>query len=115
MVSRKEPKINLFKKSNTLPCKVLKNILLTPEPGKGKRPKNEGRSEIHRIVLSLDHDKYPYLIGQSAGIIPPGEDPEKVAKGSENTAYTIRLYSISSPTHSIGLKEDSIEFIIKRD
>lgn len=111
----REPKINLFKKSQPLACRVLENRLLTPEPGKGKRPKKEGRSEIHRIVLAVDHGKYPYVIGQSAGIIPPGEDPEKVAKGSENTGYTVRLYSISSPTYSMGMKEDTIEFIIKRD
>ena len=115
MKSAREPKINLFKKSNPLPCKVLQNILLTPSPGQGKRPLKEGRAEIHRIILQLDHTKYPYVIGQSAGIIPPGQDPEKVAKGSENTGYTIRLYSISSPSHSLGMKEDSIEFIIKRD
>jgi len=111
----REPKINLFKKSNPLPCKVLKNIPLTPEPGKGKRPKKEGMADIHRIILELDHSKYPYVVGQSAGVIPPGKDPEKVAKGSENTDYSVRLYSISSPTYSMGMKEDSIEFIVKRD
>ncbi len=115
MKSVREPKINLFKKSNPLPCKVLHNILLTPPLGEGKRPYQEGRAEIHRITLQVDHSKYPYVIGQSAGIIPPGEDPEKVAKGSENTGYTIRLYSIASPSYSLGMKEDNIEFIIKRD
>ena len=115
MKSIREPKINLFKKSSPLLCKVVKNIKLTPDPGSGKRPKKEGRAEIHRIVLALDHTKYPYLIGQSAGIIPPGEDPEKVAKGSENTGYTIRLYSISSPSMGIDMSESTIEFIIKRD
>ncbi len=115
MKSKREPKINLFKKSSPLICKVLKNEILTPEPGQGKRPKKEGRAEIHRIILDLDHTKYPYIIGQSAGIIPPGDDPEKVAKGSENTGYTVRLYSISSPSLGIDKSENSIEFIIKRD
>jgi ferredoxin--NADP+ reductase len=110
-----EPKINLFKKSNPLICKVLQNIPLTPEPGQGKRPKKEGQACIHRITLALKHSEYPYLVGQSAGIIPPGEDPEKVAKGADNTAYTVRLYSISSPSYSMGMTEDNIEFIIKRD
>lgn len=111
----REPKINLFKKSNPLPCKVLKNIQLTPDPGKGKRPKKEGEACIHRIILELDHSKYPYVIGQSAGVIPPGKDPEKVAKGAENTDYAVRLYSIASPTYAMGMKEDSIELIVKRD
>ncbi len=115
MKQKREPKINLFKKSAPLIAKVLQNIQLTPEPGKGKRPKKEGIASIHRIIFEIDHSKYPYVIGQSAGIIPPGKDPEKVAKGSENTDYTVRLYSISSPTHSMGMKEDSIELIVKRD
>ncbi|MCB1141674.1 MAG: ferredoxin-NADP reductase [Leptospiraceae bacterium] len=115
MNPRKEPKINLFKKSNPLPCKVLENVQLTPNPGEGKRPVKEGHAVINRIKLQLDHEKYPYIIGQSAGVIPPGEDPAKVAKGSENTAYTVRLYSISSPTYGLDKKEDTIEFIIKRD
>ncbi|MEM7184796.1 MAG: FAD-binding oxidoreductase, partial [Spirochaetota bacterium] len=115
MKQTREPKINLFKKSAPLKAKVLKNIQLTPNPGEGKRPKKEGQASIHRIVLAIDHSQYPYVIGQSAGIIPPGEDPAKVAKGSANTDYTVRLYSISSPSYSIGMQEDSIEFVIKRD
>ena len=115
MKAPREPKINLFKKSSPLKAKVLKNIQLTPDLGKGKRPKKEGMASIHRIVIGINHSEFPYVIGQSAGIIPPGQDPEKVAKGSENTDYAIRLYSISSPTYSMGMKEDSIEFIIKRD
>jgi ferredoxin--NADP+ reductase len=111
----REPKINLFKKSNPLICKVLQNTELTPKPGEGKRPVKEGMACIHRIVLAMDHSKYPYVIGQSAGIIPPGKDPEKVAKGSDNTDYTVRLYSIASPTYGLDMKEQTIEFLIKRD
>jgi ferredoxin--NADP+ reductase len=115
MKKTREPKINLFKPSAPLKAKVLKNTQLTPNLGEGKRPKKEGLASIHHIVFSLDHSKYPYRIGQSAGIIPPGEDPEKVAKGSVNTRYTVRLYSIASPSFSMGMKEDTIELIVKRD
>ncbi|TGK11767.1 ferredoxin-NADP reductase [Leptospira fletcheri] len=111
----REPQINIFKKSNPYKAKVVSNVCLTPEPGKGNRPKKEGGSEIHRITLAVDHSVYPYVIGQSAGIIPPGEDPEKKAKGLADAAYTVRLYSIASPSYSFGMKEDNIEFIIKRD
>jgi ferredoxin--NADP+ reductase len=75
MKAPREPKINLFKKSAPLKAKVLKNIELTPEPGKGKRPKKEGIASIHRIVIGIDHSQFPFVIGQSAGIIPPGQDP----------------------------------------
>lgn len=115
MKKPREVKLNLFKKSNPYKAKVLKNVCLTPEPGKGKRPKKEGMASIHRISLAIDHSVYPYAIGQSAGVIPPGQDPDKVAKGLPDTGYAIRLYSIASPTYSMGMKEDSIEFIIKRD
>ncbi|PJZ71559.1 ferredoxin-NADP reductase [Leptospira perolatii] len=111
----REPQINIFKKSNPYKAKVVSNTLLTPTAGSGKRPKKEGDSQIHRIVVAIDHKQYPYVIGQSAGIIPPGEDPEKKAKGLADAAYTVRLYSISSPSYSFGMKEDTIEFIIKRD
>lgn len=109
------PQINLFKKSNPILATVISNLRLTPEAGLGKRPKSEGDSAIHRITLSVEHDKYPYMIGQSAGIIPPGQDPEKVAKGSPDPTYTIRLYSIASPSLSFGKTKDNIEFIVKRD
>lgn len=110
-----EPQINLFKKATPLRAKVVQNTLLTPKPGQGKRPLNEGEASIHRIVLSLNHAEYPYLIGQSAGVIPPGSDPKKVEKGLEDDAYTVRLYSIASPSHSFDKTKDNIEFIIKRD
>lgn len=109
------PQINLFKKSNPLLGKVISNVCLTPAPEKAKRPRSEGESAVHRITISLNHDTYPYLIGQSAGVIPPGNDPAKVEKGSPDTSYTIRLYSIASPSHSFGQTKDKIEFVIKRD
>ncbi len=110
-----DPHINLFKKSNPLCAKVIRNVCLTPEPGKGRRPLKEGVAAIHRITLAVDHSVYPYLVGQSAGVIPPGEDPKKVEKGLSDTGYTVRLYSIASPSHSFGKTKDTLEFIIKRD
>lgn len=109
------PQINLFKKSNPLQVKVISNTRLTPELGFGNRPKSEGDSAVHRIVLEVNHSVYPYMIGQSAGIIPPGEDPEKLAKGSADPSYTVRLYSIASPSYSFGQTKNRIEFIVKRD
>lgn len=118
MVAKKpvlEPQINLFKKANPYLATVKENIPLTPEAGKGKRPLKEGEAHIHRIILNVDHKVYPYLVGQSAGVIPPGQDPVKVEKGLADPAYTVRLYSISSPTYSFGESEDTMEFIVKRD
>ncbi|TGK90240.1 ferredoxin-NADP reductase [Leptospira bourretii] len=109
------PQINLFKKSNPILAQVIANSRLTPEPGKGKRPAKEGDSAVHRITIAVDHNTYPYMIGQSAGIIPPGVDPEKQAKGSADPSYTIRLYSIASPSFSFGQTKDNIEFVVKRD
>lgn len=107
--------INLYKKSNPLPVTVVSNVRLTQELGKSLRPAKEGEAAVHRITLSVKHDLYPYLIGQSAGIITPGEDPEKVKKGSPDVAYAVRLYSIASPSFSFGKTKDNIEFLIKRD
>ena len=110
---KRELKTNLFKKSTPYKSKVLKNIKLTPD--NGTRPKEEGKTDIHRITLEIDHKQLPYIIGQSIGVIPPGKDAVKVEKGLSDTNYTVRLYSIASPSHSFGMKEDSVDFIIKRD
>jgi ferredoxin--NADP+ reductase len=110
-----EAQINLYKKSSPFIAKVLKNECLTPSLGNSKRPKNEGEAIIHRITLAVPHDQYPYLIGQSAGVIPPGNDPIKVEKGSPDTGYTVRLYSIASPSHSFGKTKDTLELVVKRD
>ncbi len=115
MKSAIEPKINLFKKSNPYIAKVLKNEQLTPMPGQGKRPKKEGIAQIHKITLSVNHSEFPYIVGQSAGVIVPGDDPEKLAKGSENTGYAARLYSIASPTNSRDLNEKTLELVVKCD
>lgn len=109
------PQINLFKKSNPFKAKLIRSERLTPEKGKGKRPANEGESAIYRITLSLDHSVYPYLIGQSAGVIPPGLDPVKIEKGLPDTSYAVRLYSIASPSLGFGKTQNNIEFVIKRD
>ncbi|TGL02903.1 FAD-binding oxidoreductase [Leptospira levettii] len=109
------PQINLFKKSNPIQAQVLANTRLTPELGKGKRQAKEGEAAVHRITVAIDHSVYPYMIGQSAGIIPPGLDPEKQAKGLADASYTVRLYSIASPSYSFGQTKDNIEFIVKRD
>ena len=111
----RELKTNLFKKLNPYKSKILKKIRLTPSSEKSIRPKNEGIIDIYRIILELDHNKMPYLVGQSIGIIPPGQDPLKIQKGLKDTSYTVRLYSIASPSHSFGMKENNVEFIIKRD
>lgn len=115
MKKSREPQINLFKKSSPYKGTIIKNEQLTPELGKGKRSPKEGASDIHRITIGIDHNKMPYVIGQSIGVIPPGIDPKKAAKGDDKAGYNPRLYSIASPTYSIGMKEDSVEFIIKRD
>jgi ferredoxin--NADP+ reductase len=109
------PQINLFKKSNPIQAQVLANTRLTPELGKGKRSMREGDAAVHRITIAIDHSVYPYMIGQSAGIIPPGLDPEKQTKGLADASYTVRLYSIASPSYSFGQTKDNIEFVVKRD
>ena len=115
MKTPREIKINVAKKSSPCYATVISNTELTPPPGTGKRPKKEGQAVIHRIVLAINHMDYPYVAGQSAGIIPPGEDPVKKEKGLADTAYNPRLYSISSPTYGMDGKAETIEFLIKRD
>jgi len=115
MAKPRPPQINLFKKSQPLVAKLKENQRLTPKKGEGKRPLNEGEAAIHRIALEIDQTKYPYLVGQSAGIVMPGIDPKKLEKSLPDSSYAVRLYSISSPSLGFDKKQDSLELLVKRD
>jgi ferredoxin--NADP+ reductase len=73
--------LNLYKQANPLHAVCLENTRLTPEGHV---------NDVRHVVLSLDAGNYPYTEGQSAGILPPGQDPN-------GSAHKLRLYSIASP------------------
>lgn len=111
-----EPKVNLFTPREPTVGTVVENTRLTPaDDSPRRRPIQEGYTDVRHIVLSLKQDAYPFRAGQSAGIIAPGSDLQKVARGSTNTRHTIRLYSIASPTGGEYGDGKSIGLTITRD
>jgi len=50
------------------------------------------RSDVRHITIRYK-EKYPYIPGQSAGILPPGIDPRT------NKPHHLRLYSVASDRH----------------
>lgn len=110
------PKVNLFTPRQTTKATVTENYLLIPSPdGPRRRPYREGMTDLRHVVISIDLKTYPYRAGQSAGIIAPGEDPKKVARGARDTRHTVRLYSIASPTDGENGDGRSIGLTITRD
>jgi ferredoxin--NADP+ reductase len=77
--SRTAIPLNLYRVSAPEKGRVVSNTRLTPPD----------RDDVCHIVVDLKGLNYPYLEGQSAGVITPGVD----AKGRPNK---LRLYSIAS-------------------
>lgn len=109
-------KFNLYKPKQPLIGKVIQNTLLTPPPAANrKRPYKEGLTYVNHIVFELPPDTFPFRCGQSAGVMPLGDDPTKTEKGLANTRYSVRLYSIASPAGGETGDGTKIAFIVTRD
>jgi ferredoxin--NADP+ reductase len=73
--------LNLFRPTAPLKCKVLENKPLTSP---------ESPNDVRHLVFDIQDTDYWYLDGQSAGILPPGND-------DAGKPHKLRLYSIASP------------------
>ncbi|PIQ85099.1 MAG: ferredoxin--NADP(+) reductase [Candidatus Omnitrophica bacterium CG11_big_fil_rev_8_21_14_0_20_45_26] len=80
-----EISVNLYKQTNPITGTVIENKRITAE---SRGPK----SDVRHIIIRYK-EKYPYIPGQSAGIIPPGID-ERTGK-----PHHLRLYSVASDRH----------------
>ena len=74
--------VNLYKQTNPIAATVIGNKRITTLT---RGP----RSDVRHIVIRYK-EKYPYIPGQSAGILPPGIDPRT------NKPHHLRLYSVAS-------------------
>ena len=77
--------INLYKQANPITGTVVENKRIT-SPARGPR------SDVRHIILKYS-EKYPYIPGQSVGILPPGIDSRT------GKPHHLRLYSIASTRH----------------
>jgi ferredoxin--NADP+ reductase len=76
---------NLFKATQPLIGTVVENRRLSHQ-------RHGENHDVRHVVISYK-EPYPYIPGQSVGIIPAGIDPKT------NKPYQLRLYSIASDRH----------------
>ena len=96
--SASKPYTNLYSREKPVMARVAGNMRIT---GEGTE------SDIHHVVLDFQHNAFPFLEGQSIGIVPPGVD----AKGR---AHNIRLYSIASPREGERSGCNNLALTVKR-
>ena len=89
--------VNLFKPKSPTTARVLENRLLTPA----------GEEEVCHITLELAPGEYPFVEGQSLGVLPPGED-------KKGKPHKLRLYSIASSRGGDAGKPHTVALCVKR-
>ena len=96
--SAAKPTINLYNLGKPAVAKVTGNFRLTKDAG----------HDVRHIILDFGAQPFPYLEGQSIGIIPPGVD-------EKGNPHLPRLYSISSPRDGERAGYNNVSLTIKRE
>lgn len=96
--SAAKPTINLYNLGKPAVAKVTGNFRLTKDAG----------HDVRHIILDFGAQPFPYLEGQSIGIIPPGVD-------ENGNPHLPRLYSISSPRDGERAGYNNVSLTIKRE
>lgn len=94
---RKSLPKNIFKPQNPLTSKVISNTVIA---------ESDGSATCH-VVIENSNGVYPYVEGQSLGVIPEGTD-------ENGKSHHLRLYSIASSVSGDDLKKDSVSICVKR-
>lgn len=96
--SAAHPYINLYTPEEPVEATVVGNMRLTAD---------DASTDIHHIVLDFGHAAFPYLEGQSIGILPPGED-------ANGKPHHVRLYSVASPREGERAGYNNCAITVKR-
>lgn len=97
--SASKPSVNLHTIGNPLEATVQGNYRLTAE---------NADSDVRHIILDLGNSRFPFLEGQSIGILPPGAD-------ENGKPYLPRLYSVSSPRDGERPNTNNLSLTVKRE
>jgi benzoyl-CoA 2,3-epoxidase subunit A len=97
--SASKPAINLFTLANPLEALVQGNYRLTA---------GNADSDVRHIILDLGSARFPFLEGQSVGILAPGT-------GSDGKPHLPRLYSVSSPRDGERPNTNNLSLTVKRE
>lgn len=93
-----KPNANLFNLANPATAIVQGSYRLTSE---------DSDADVRHIILDLGTQSFPFLEGQSIGIIPPGVD-------NNGRGFAPRLYSISSPRDGERAGFNNLSLTVKR-
>jgi benzoyl-CoA 2,3-dioxygenase component A len=97
--SASKPAINLHTLRHPLEATVQGNYRLTAE---------NADSDVRHIILDLGSIRFPFLEGQSVGILPPGA-------GKSGDPHLPRLYSVSSPRDGERPNTNNLSLTVKRE
>ena len=92
------PYLNLYSRENPVAARVAGNLRITGA---------DTESDIRHVVLDFQANAFPFLEGQSIGIVPPGSD-------AQGRPYNIRLYSIASPREGERSGFNNLALTVKR-
>jgi benzoyl-CoA 2,3-epoxidase subunit A len=96
--SASKPQVNVYARDNPAKAVVTGNVRITAE-GSG--------SDVHHIILDFGAVRFPYLEGQSVGVIPPGVDPD-------GRPRAMRLYSVASARDGERPNTNNMAITVKR-
>jgi benzoyl-CoA 2,3-epoxidase subunit A len=96
--SASKPQVNVYTRTNPAKATVTGNIRITAEGS---------ASDVHHIIVDFGAVRFPYLEGQSVGVIPPGID-------LDGRPHTMRLYSIASARDGERPNTNNMALAVKR-
>lgn len=96
--SASKPRINLFTRKNPAIATVTGNFRVTDAAA---------GSDVRYIILDFGAVSFPFLEGQSIGVIPPGE-------AAPGQPHTMRLYSVASPRDGERPNTNNLALTVKR-
>jgi benzoyl-CoA 2,3-dioxygenase component A len=96
--SATKPQVNVSTRTNPAKGVVAGNIRITSEGS---------ASDVHHIIFDFGAVPFPYLEGQSIGVIPPGAD-------GEGRPHAMRLYSIASARDGERPNTNNMALAVKR-
>lgn len=96
--SASKPRINAFTRAAPARATVVGNSRITAE---------DCVSDVHHIILDFGAEPFPYLEGQSIGIVPPGTD-------ATGRPHEMRLYSAASARDGERPNTNNMALTVKR-
>ncbi len=96
--SASKPRINVYKRENPAVATVAGTLRVTAE---------DAASDVRHIILDFGAVPFPFLEGQSVGVVPPG-------RGADGKAHAMRLYSVASARDGERPNTNNLAITVKR-